>query len=93
MKPGDRNAYVCERCGEAMITVDRDEGTTPMMLFCRFGGCSGMMKSMMYRLPPDLADREPTHEWYKPSLKWARRQGPAMLDHVQRGGLALREIT
>lgn len=53
---------------------------------------SGLLRrppSTMYRGAEHL---EPTHEWYKPSIKWARRKGPAMLDHVRRGGLVLREI-
>ena len=33
-----------------------------------------------------------THEWFKPSLKWARRQGSAMFQHVEMGGLVIRDV-
>lgn len=35
---------------------------------------------------------EPTWEWYRPSARAARRQGPAGFEHYQKGGLWLREV-
>lgn len=86
---GKKNKYTCDRCNKSIITIDSDEGTTPMLLGCRFS-CGGTMHSHWYR---EIEDLPPDYEWYKPSLKWARRQGPAMLDHVRSGGLDIRKVT
>jgi hypothetical protein len=76
------NAYWCKVCGHYIVTVDLDEGVTPMFLACRVQGepndpantCTGTMQSMMY--PPHpwpktdgfgvAIPTEPTWEWYKP---------------------------
>ena len=85
------NAYTCKECGEAIVTVDRDEGVTPMMLACRATeGCQGRSFSSFYRVDPTLT---PTWEWYTPGKRELRRMSPEMRDHIERGGLALRKIT
>lgn len=84
------NVYTCRTCERSIVTVDRDEGVTPFLLGCRVGGrCAGTMQSACYRADQTLT---PTYEWFKPSLKNARRKGPAMLDHVKQGGLDIRPI-
>lgn len=88
------NVYTCPR-GHLTVTVDRDEGTTPFMMSCSEGGhpCLQPAQSSLYRVDQALA---PTHEWYKPTLKEAKRKdrrARGTLDHVQRGGLLLRRIT
>lgn len=88
---GRRNAYVCNECGGIVVTVNRHEGVTPMMLRCRATpSCGGMMASRMYRLPPGAP--EPSFEWYSPSRSERRKLSPAMRDHVDRGGLDIRPI-
>jgi hypothetical protein len=88
---GRINTYTCQTCERKIVTVNVDEGTTPMMLGCRAPGrCAGTMVSAGYRCDQSLT---PTHEWYRPTLKNARRKGPEMLDHVKQGGLALRAIS
>lgn len=88
---GRKNVYTCRDCGGQIVTVDSDDGVTPFGLLCRMGGtCLGIMRSSCYQVDQTLA---PTHEWFRPSLKNARRKGPAMLDHVKQGGLDLRPIT
>lgn len=83
---GRINQYTCEVCGCSITTKDVDEGTTPMFLLCRVTkGCTGRMISSMYRVDQTLT---PTHEWYKPR-KMPRNL--AMRDHVERGGLMLRD--
>jgi hypothetical protein len=89
-----RNAYVCRKCVGVIVTVDRDEGVTPMFLRCRATkDCTGQMVSCMYRvnevmkIPP-----EPTWEWYAPNHAERRKLTPEMLDHVEKGGLLIREI-
>ena len=92
---GAKNIYLCDHCGYEIVTVNVDEGTTPMLIACQVKTgspevrCHGTMCSVWYRVSQDT---RPTHEWYQPSPKWARRKGEAMLDHVRRGGLVLREI-
>lgn len=89
-----KNLYRCQACGEAIVTINRVEGTTPFTLGCRATeGCTGRMTSSFYRLPPDAP--EPTWEWYRPGankLRRLKRRDPATADHVERGGLLLRKI-
>lgn len=87
---GKINKYVCAKCGQPTITVDRDEGVTPFMLGCRATpGCDGMGTSSMYRT--DQSQR-PTHEWYMPEEAEWRRLSKEMREHVKRGGLCIRRI-
>lgn len=91
---GRKNIYRCPDCGGETITIDVDDGTTPMFLACRASGdigqCRGRAVSSMYEVDPDV---EPKWEWYRPSLTNAWRKGPEVLDHVERGGLLLRPIS
>ena len=105
MSAEDKNAYYCETCAGYIVTIDRDDGVTPMFLACRApritgDKCPGTMRSMMYPEEPwpekdgfgKAIPTEPTWEWFKPSFKNARRKGPGFLDHALMGGLELREI-
>lgn len=88
---GRKNIYVCDSCKGHIVTVDRDEGTTPFALQCECRlGCKGVMRSSMYR----VFDQEigASHEWYRPSVleraglsEWSRA-------HVEKGGLILRKV-
>ena len=86
---GKANIYVCATCRGHIVTRDRDVGVTPFMIPCKAAdGCTGMMQSSMYRVF-DQSIRE-SHEWFRPhSLKGL---SPAGRDHVERGGLMLREV-
>lgn len=76
---GRINQYTCDVCGQAIVTRDVDEGTTPMMLLCRATkGCTGRMVTCLYLVDQTLT---PTHEWYKPR-KLPR--DPGLRDHVMR---------
>lgn len=87
---GKINTYTCRVCAARIVTINRVEGTTPFMLNCRVKpGCKGVMQSGFYR--GDQSET-PTHEWFRPSIKAARRQGPDMVDHVRKGGLDIRPI-
>lgn len=101
MSLGKKNAYFCDKCLNYIVTIDIDVGVTPMFLACRATeDCPGTMVSMMYPDEPwperDPGGREiptePNFEWFKPSLKNARRRGPEMYDHVRRGGLDIRPV-
>lgn len=96
------NAYYCDTCRRYVVTVDRDEGATPMFLACRadgdptdegFTGCTGLSQSMGY---PALnvwpIDPTPTWEWYKPGAAEHVTFGESMREHLNAGGLALRQI-
>ena len=86
------NAYRCPICMNLTVTIDRDEGVTPMFLNCRVTpGCKGMAESYFYRPPKNAG--EPTHEWYRPEAEEMRTLEEGMLDHVRRGGLCIRAIT
>lgn len=95
MPAGSINAWQCEACGKLTVAIHADEGVTPMFLACRATpGCDGMAVSAGYPDPPipDHIIELLAWEWYRPTRKWARRKGPEMLDHVQRGGLVIRAL-
>lgn len=85
---GMKNRYVCQTCGEGVTTVNVDDGTTPFMILCKATkGCKGFMHSSFYDVPQELPAQ---FEWFKPeSLKGYSRE---MKEHIQKGGLDLREI-
>jgi hypothetical protein len=103
-----RNAYYCGTCGDYIATRDVDEGVTPMFLACRVLGdpsdplntCDGISRSMMYpeRPWPNVDSlgtpipSEPTWEWYAPGIDEANALPLEAFEHVQRGGLMLRQI-
>lgn len=104
MPKGRENVYECRACGRHLVTIDRDEGTTPMFMRClperTPGGCGEMMASHGYPTPPRPAHiAAPTHEWYKPTdeellaeCRGDPTHAPWIRDHVQRGGLLIRPI-
>ena len=83
------NRYTCDACGDSIITMDADEGTTPFMLGCRAtADCEGMMQSSMYRGvsgTPDFVWRRPTRDEYKLS-------SADMKHHFDLGGLDIFRI-
>ena len=94
------NAYICPKLHHT-ITIDIDQGTTPMFLQCP--ECKLRAVSMMYNVVQNL---EPGYEWYKPKeadiireVKEAtsKREDAydsvlaAMKDHVSNGGLLFRK--
>jgi hypothetical protein len=103
-----KNAYYCEACGGYVVTIDRDEGVTPMFLACRVKGeptdprndCKGTSRSMMYPAEPwpekdgfgQPIPTEPTWEWYMPSTDEANALDRDVFEHVQKGGLLFRRI-
>lgn len=94
MAKDEKNAYVCENkeaCGNIMVTVDLEDGTTPMMLTC--DRCGGKAMSCWYRVPQGL---EPQYAWRKPLgvefKKFRKAARAAVRDHVERGGLCLYRI-
>lgn len=90
---GAVNGYTCKVCGRVTMTYHVDDGVTPMFLACRAtDDCRGEAVSMMYPPGPvpDSLAALPRWEWYRPTPHAAKRMGPAMRDHIERGGLALR---
>lgn len=89
---GKKNIYVCRKCQGHIVTVDRDDGTTPFLVTCQATlHCDGTMQSSMYRVF-DQSMRA-THEWYKPTILEIGQLSPAVTDHVMQGGLLLRLIS
>lgn len=87
---GRKNIYTCDRCFGHIVTVDLEDGTTPFILKCRATfGCEGRMKSSLYR----VADQSMRagFEWYRPSIIEAAALEPAAAEHVNKGGLLIRE--
>lgn len=90
------NAYVCPR-NHVTMTVDVADGVTPFMMGCREPGCTLMAQSRFYPKSPRPAHIPPPRwEWYKPTRKQAlkkERRIPGTLQHVENGGLLLRQRT
>jgi hypothetical protein len=102
-----KNAYWCPECHGYVVTIDLDEGVTPMFLACRVLGepkdpantCTGRMHSMMYPEEPWPAEdgygnpipTVPTWEWYMPDAAELRKMGREGREHARKGGLSLRQ--
>lgn len=91
MAQGKKNVYRCSDCNETIATIDRDQGVTPFMIRCKADNCKGMMESNFYRVAQNISA---TYEWYSPdeAERLKLKDQPAVLDHVEMGGLLLREI-
>lgn len=106
MAVGEKNAYYCDTCANYVVTIDVDDGVTPMFLACRALGdpeevtntCGGMMRSMMYPPEPwpehdgygEAIPTEPTWEWYQPDPVELAGVEDGVREHVELGGLLLR---
>lgn len=85
---GARNIYTCDKCHGHIVTQDADQGVTPFMLKCRKNpDCGGTMRSSMYRVFDQSIGA--SHEWYRPTVLEVLT--PPERDHVDKGGLLLRE--
>lgn len=85
------NIYTCRLCGGHIVTIDKDEGSTPFQLACRATeGCNGPMQSSMYRVFDQ--GMRPSHEWYKPDQHECEHLSDGERQHVGMGGLLLREL-
>lgn len=86
-----KNLYTCTHCGQQIITLDIDEGTTPFMTLCHVTkGCAGMMRSSMYSV--DMR-RPHQYEFFKPEDLTAYEgdeNTEAQLEHFRKGGLDMR---
>jgi len=92
---GEKNAYVCQKCGGETVTVNLADGVTPFVIKCRArwpGECDGMAQSRFYQIDQSrLAD----WGWYRPEakdLEGLEQVAPGITDHVNRGGLTLRKL-
>ncbi len=87
------NCYVCPSCDHITKTIDIDKGVTPFLHTCE--KCRDLGKSSFYH---DIApDKEPTQEWYRPSLKKVLKMHKEqklllVLEHILNGGLINRTI-
>ena len=86
------NTYTCPN-GHVTVTIDADEGVTPMMLRCRQKhddgkhNCTEMAASAFYTCNQSLT---PEYEWFKP--KSFKGYSAAMKEHLKNGGLEIRKI-
>ena len=83
---GKINEYTCEK-GHKIVTINTDEGTTPLTIKCRHRMCNRIATSELY-----LVDQtqEPTHEWYRPNN--LEELSDWDLHHIELGGLLLRKL-
>jgi hypothetical protein len=90
---GQVNVYTCTSCRAQLVTIDRDEGVTPMFMRCNeppLTSCGGDMRSAFYR--PRMPHAPPTHEWYAPTKDELRGLSRSMREHCAQGGLLIRPI-
>lgn len=85
-----KNVYRCEKCNTYIVTVDRDQGTTPYITTCKQPNCDGFARSNMYRISQELI---PTYEWYIPEMDEQDTLDESTKQHVEMGGLLLRPIS
>jgi|SRR5919112_2072653 hypothetical protein len=85
---GKLNKYSCPICRADLITIDRDDGTTPFSMNCITPACPGLMRSHVY----SKVQGTPTHEWRKPTIAEFNALSRAYKDHVRMGGLVLYPI-
>lgn len=85
MSKGEKNGYRCESCGHLHVTIDLDDGTTPMLMSCP--KCGGRSVSQFYRIDQSL---EAAGCWYKAKIK--RTMSSAVKEHIRLGGLMHRMI-
>lgn len=93
---GRINGWGCEECGEYTYVIHVDEGTTPFYLGCRATErCSGLGKSLFYpnTPPPQRVKDQVKWEWYKPKRKEYNSLSKDVMDHVDRGGVLIRDLT
>ena len=89
---GRENFYTCVACSAVMVTVDVDEGTTPMLIDCWVGGCDGVAYSGWYE-PKPVGAGAAKWEWYRPTKKETRGFSKEVKLHCSLGGLLLRPRT
>lgn len=81
--------YRCERCGEDTYTAYADLGVTPFVITCPVCGCESVhMRTVRNEECP--ADRR-VLEFARPSYGQYRNLPGIVREHVERGGLMLRE--
>lgn len=81
------NIYECTACFRPVVTIDRDNGVTPMFIACPV--CKEMSHSHMYLVDQSL---RPTHEFYRPPFSTFKKLFGSEQYHVGQGGLMLRKI-
>ena len=94
-----RNAYFCKKCRKVTITVDIDEGVTPMLIPCIH--CEQMANSFMYQVPAcmryDFSNGikilPADIEWYRPEKNELLKLSSHEKEHVNKGGLLMRKRT
>jgi len=95
-----RNAYFCNKCKRVTITVDVDNGVTPMFNSCIH--CGEMASSFMYQIPGcmrfgfkegKMVTLEADLEWYKPNGSELKKLPSYEKEHVNKGGLLCRKRT
>lgn len=86
---GRYNGYICEKCNKGYLTLDVDNGVTPMFMPCfATQGCDGRAHSLGYPNgePPAFLG-EPVIHWVRPSKQEFMNLPASLRDHVRQGGL------
>lgn len=83
------NGYLCDTCESGFLSIDVDEGTTPMFSPCfATEGCEGQAHSMGYPAgPPPEVLGDPIIMWYKPDPSEYNTLDPELIIYAERGGL------
>lgn len=87
-KAGLKNIYHCHYCGNDIVTINKDNGTTPLKTECICG--DGYLQSKCYEVSQDII---PEWEWYRPSeAEILLIKSENTLNHIAKGGLILRKV-
>lgn len=86
---GAINVYTCRECGHEQVTINIENGVTPMFTRCRALGtqCKGTAVSSGYQVDQN---RRPEYEWYRPKDAELVKFDRHTREHVKQGGLLLR---
>jgi hypothetical protein len=86
---GRKNIFVCKVCRGHIVTVDADEGSTPLAIGCHATlGCTGKMASSLYNVFDQTIAA--AYEWYRPGVLQILK--PSEAAYVAGGGLLLRFV-
>lgn len=99
---GKINVYICSKCGNRLVTIDRDHGVTPFKIPCE--PCRNFNKAILCITDPSYSmmtsccyncdqSEVPTHEWrLELPDNISKDNMPSCKEHLKLGGMFLFKI-
>lgn len=85
------DVYICEKCGEIILTRYADKGVTPFVMRCRCCGGDAIHKTTVSDLEGNILARNgiAIQNWVRPPLDALWEENNGFIEHVLNGGLVL----